>query len=546
WRRGGLLTLGVLLRHQDAEAGGDAAAAARSWWAADSDEDDDAEDWLALERVLPSVLQHASPDCLPMDHTLPHLLRQVAGMEDLAEVRSIKLRVIGREMSLQRLCVYVPNLTELNLDGSSIGSLRELGCGLSGLRVLRVTRCSLDSLDGTFGLPSLAELYAAFNRVQDIAYLACLPSIEHIDLRGNRVSDIRYAGFLTVCSLLRDLVLAENPCAARPGYRATIREMLPGLSTLDGVPLGCYDQDDDTDTPTEAGEEGETAEEGDQEDDVGAGDGVGDEDTDSEAAEAAAKQQCEAASEAEESTASTSSAGSSSRGREGGEAAVVDASRLWARAQRHAERDIARALLTSRPRPATASCATPRPRGRQGHPPHRGWQASWTERPATAVSCVRTEADADAPGGVGVGDADAPSPLTSGGVVCGNLSLALRAARRRKEAWGGGGGGGGGGWVQAQDPLLQLQQARRGSSSSSGGSGGSASGAFGSCSSLSSSLSAGESTPVESLGSTGAAAGTSSSTPRVDPVVDLQDSSSLVAASRRWRDAYHHYRADNR
>ncbi len=61
---------------------------------------------------------------------------------------------------------------------------RELGCGLSGLRVLRVTRCSLDSLDGTFGLASLAELYAAFNRVQDIGYLACLPSIEHIDLRG--------------------------------------------------------------------------------------------------------------------------------------------------------------------------------------------------------------------------------------------------------------------------------------------------------------------------------------------------------------------------
>lgn len=50
--------------------------------------------------------------------------RQVAGTEDLPSVRSIKLRVIGREMSLQRLCVYVPNLVELNLDGSSVGSLR--------------------------------------------------------------------------------------------------------------------------------------------------------------------------------------------------------------------------------------------------------------------------------------------------------------------------------------------------------------------------------------------------------------------------------------
>lgn len=55
---------------------------------------------------------------------------------------------------------------------------------MSGLRVLRVTRCGLDSLDGTFGLSALAELYAAYNRVQDIGYLACLPNIEHIDLRG--------------------------------------------------------------------------------------------------------------------------------------------------------------------------------------------------------------------------------------------------------------------------------------------------------------------------------------------------------------------------
>lgn len=52
------------------------------------------------------------------------LQRQVSGAEDLASLHSIKLRVIGREMSLQRLCVYVPNLTELNLDGSSIASLR--------------------------------------------------------------------------------------------------------------------------------------------------------------------------------------------------------------------------------------------------------------------------------------------------------------------------------------------------------------------------------------------------------------------------------------
>jgi hypothetical protein len=52
------------------------------------------------------------------------LQRQVSGTADLEIVRNIKLRIISRETSLQRLAVFVPNLRELNLDGSCLGSLR--------------------------------------------------------------------------------------------------------------------------------------------------------------------------------------------------------------------------------------------------------------------------------------------------------------------------------------------------------------------------------------------------------------------------------------
>ena len=49
---------------------------------------------------------------------------QVSGNANLVTVRDIKLHVISREMSLQRLALFVPNLRELNLDGSYLGSLR--------------------------------------------------------------------------------------------------------------------------------------------------------------------------------------------------------------------------------------------------------------------------------------------------------------------------------------------------------------------------------------------------------------------------------------
>jgi hypothetical protein len=52
------------------------------------------------------------------------LQRQVSGNADLESVRDIRLRIISRETSLQRLAVFVPNLRELNLEGSCLGSLR--------------------------------------------------------------------------------------------------------------------------------------------------------------------------------------------------------------------------------------------------------------------------------------------------------------------------------------------------------------------------------------------------------------------------------------
>jgi hypothetical protein len=52
------------------------------------------------------------------------LQREVSGNADLESVRDIKLRLVSRETSLQRLAVFVPNLRELDLEGSCLGSLR--------------------------------------------------------------------------------------------------------------------------------------------------------------------------------------------------------------------------------------------------------------------------------------------------------------------------------------------------------------------------------------------------------------------------------------
>jgi hypothetical protein len=65
------------------------------------------------------------------------LQRQVSGTADLESIRDIRLRVIARETSLQRLAVFVPNLRELDLDGSCLGSLRYLAPHTASGRMTR-------------------------------------------------------------------------------------------------------------------------------------------------------------------------------------------------------------------------------------------------------------------------------------------------------------------------------------------------------------------------------------------------------------------------
>ncbi|XP_069680613.1 uncharacterized protein [Periplaneta americana] len=411
----------------------------------------DNEDLLDEVDMNPSpMLQSDAPDCLPIDHNLPHLLRQVSGAADLATVRDIKLRVISREMSLQRLALFVPNLRELNLDGSCLGSLRDLGCGLTSLHVLRVSRCGLESLDGTFGLTSLRELHASNNNIWDVGPCSSLPHIRLLDLRKNAVDDVSFLEFLNICSRLEDLSLAECPAASKPGYRAMVRSLLPHLAVLDGVPMtqGGLEEDDEIDDEDE--------EVGDDE-----------EDNDVDASERSDQ----------DSTWSTSHGGASSfrpetpqspLGRSGGygdgavggsqhsrpddEAAPPDSSDLstgtespdasstmyladTSRSMQSSSSDNMLAAKKKTPRrlpvkkrPATA-VASPDAASR----PLR----SNTPRMPRPSSAAAAAADEDQSSETRLTDPryDSASSLTSGVVVYGNLTAALRSRRKRQDAW---------------------------------------------------------------------------------------------------------------
>lgn len=108
--------------------------------------------------------------------------RQVTGNGDIRLVQQIKLRIISSAISLHRLPYFMPHLRVLNLEGSMLFSLRDLGCDLSNLVYLNISRCGLKSLDGTNGLSNLTELVADNNLIEDAGPCSNIPNITKISL----------------------------------------------------------------------------------------------------------------------------------------------------------------------------------------------------------------------------------------------------------------------------------------------------------------------------------------------------------------------------
>ncbi|TMW43841.1 hypothetical protein DOY81_011080, partial [Sarcophaga bullata] len=85
----------------------------------------------AYVHLLPVVLPVQTPE-----PTLDELLRRVTSRTDLQNVESVRLRVISYTLSLSHLALFVPRLQHLDLSGSVLCSLRDLGYGLIHLQHL--------------------------------------------------------------------------------------------------------------------------------------------------------------------------------------------------------------------------------------------------------------------------------------------------------------------------------------------------------------------------------------------------------------------------
>lgn len=101
---------------------------------------------------------------------------------DLDTLTQIQMRVSPNVFGLHQMHIFLPNLIALNLDGSSLESLRDLGCDLK-VKYLNVSRCGLRSFDGISGFDTVEHLIADGNEISNVMQLGGLQELHTLTLR---------------------------------------------------------------------------------------------------------------------------------------------------------------------------------------------------------------------------------------------------------------------------------------------------------------------------------------------------------------------------
>ncbi|XP_036895125.1 leucine-rich repeat-containing protein 56 isoform X2 [Sturnira hondurensis] len=166
----------------------------------------------------------------------PARLRALAQVDDLRLVSVLEMCVDTREHSLGNFGLHLPNLSQLKLNGSRLGSVRDLGTSLGHLQVLWLARCGLADLDGISCFPALQELYASYNDVSDLSPLCLLEQLEVLDLEGNGVEDLQQVRYLQLCPRLATLTLEGNLVCLRPRPSDKLQVLDERPATHTGLP----------------------------------------------------------------------------------------------------------------------------------------------------------------------------------------------------------------------------------------------------------------------------------------------------------------------
>ena len=134
-------------------------------------------------------------------------------ISEIKELKSLKLTIDKNFGMLNDIGYYIPNLIELNLEGSEISSILDIGISYENLIKLNVSKCKLYDLSGIVCFKKLEELNASNNMIRDLIDLEMCEQLKNLNLSNNNIEEEDNLYFLNSCQKLEIINLSGNPIA---------------------------------------------------------------------------------------------------------------------------------------------------------------------------------------------------------------------------------------------------------------------------------------------------------------------------------------------
>ena len=123
---------------------------------------------------------------------------------------SLTLKIDKNFNMLNDIGYRLPNLIELNLQGSEIESIEDIGTSFNKLEKLNVSGCGLTDLSGIICFQNLKELNNSNNKITDLIDIELCEELKVIDLSNNLISNENNLLFLNSCPNLKKVILTGN------------------------------------------------------------------------------------------------------------------------------------------------------------------------------------------------------------------------------------------------------------------------------------------------------------------------------------------------
>ena len=123
---------------------------------------------------------------------------------------SLSLKIDKNFNMMNDIGYRLPNLIELNLQGSEIESIMDIGTSFNKLEKLNVSGCGLTDLSGIICFQNLKELNASNNKITDLIDIEMCEELKIIYLSNNLITDENNLLFLNSCPNLQKVILTGN------------------------------------------------------------------------------------------------------------------------------------------------------------------------------------------------------------------------------------------------------------------------------------------------------------------------------------------------